>query len=750
MIKRFILHCALPIPQQRLFDYLPPYGVEHSHLQPGVRLKLPVGGKRVVIGFLIRVSEHSDWPETQLKYAYQLLDDTPLWQSALWQTLLWASQYYHHPLGDVLNSALPLKLRKGGDEPVDTPGFRATSLGFSCDLQVLSRSARQQKALTLLKEHPKGLTLTFLKSAGIDTQLLRSLQQKQLIDSITLARFQSVNCDDPIIEPQTLREAHLSLSPQQADACAQVLAARRQFQCFCLDGITGSGKTEVYLQLIEALQSEHLQTLVLVPEITLTPQTIRRFKARFRFPIALYHSELSDTEKADTWTQAKLGHARVIIGTRSSVFLPLKHPGLIIIDEEHDGAFKQQDGFQYSARDLALMRAHKEKIPVLLGSATPSLETLYNCQQGKYTHLILDQRAGGSQQSRYKVVDIRNQPLQFGLSDTVIGKIRDTLKDEQQVMVFLNRRGYAPILMCHHCGLHLPCPHCDAKLTVHKKQQQLRCHHCNYHQPLPSHCPKCQHDDLQYMGQGTEKLDGHLQELFPGFEVLRFDRDVVRHKQQLEQQLTRIEQGGPLLLIGTQMLSKGHHFPKVTLVVIVDADAGLFSLDFRASEHLAQLITQVGGRAGRANLPGEVWLQSRQPQHPVLITLLQQGYPAFAQLCLQERKATCLPPYSHLALLRAEAVQDETVLEFLAMALALANELQAMLFANEPGTVSIQGPVPAPMARRAGYKRYQLLFQAQQRPTLHQLLDKLLPSLERDQRNRRLRWSLDVDPIELY
>ncbi len=745
-----ILHCALPIPQQKLFDYLPPNGVDPNQLQPGVRLKLPVGSKRVVIGFLIRISEHSEWPAKQLKHALQVLDHTPLWQPALWQTLLWASQYYHHPLGDVLNSALPLKLRKGNDEPLNTPGFRATPLGFSCDLQLLSRSARQQNALKLLKEHSLGLTLAFLKSAGFDTSVLRSLQQKALIDSIAIPRFNNSDTSDDCLPQQTLREARLSLSSQQANACSKILTARNQFQCFCLDGITGSGKTEVYLQLIEALQTDHLQTLVLVPEITLTPQTIRRFKARFRFPIALYHSELSDNEKADTWTQAKLGHARVIIGTRSSVFLPLKKPGLIIIDEEHDNAFKQQDGFLYSARDLALMRAHKEKIPIILGSATPSLETLYNCQQGKYTHLILDQRAGGSQQSRYKVIDTRNQKLTFGLSDQVISKIHTTLAAKQQVMVFLNRRGYAPILMCHHCGFHLPCPHCDAKLTVHKKQQQLRCHHCGYQEPLPHLCPKCQHDDLQYMGQGTEKLDGHLQDLFPCFDVLRFDRDVLRNKHQLEQQLTRIDQGLPLLLVGTQMLSKGHHFPKVTLVVIVDADAGLFSLDFRASEHLAQLITQVGGRAGRADLPGEVWLQSRQPQHPVLITLLQKGYPAFAQLTLQERQGASLPPYSYLALLRAEAIQDQPVLEFLTQSMTHANKLQQQLFPDVPFCVSVQGPVPAPMARRAGYKRFQVLFQAQHRIALHKLLDKLTPHLENDSRNRRLRWSLDVDPIELY
>ncbi len=742
-----ILHCAIPIPQQRLFDYLPPYGVKPELLQPGMRLKLPVGGKRVVIGFLIRISDHSEWPKDQLKRALQVLDDQPLWQPALWQTLLWASQYYHHSLGDVLHSALPLKLRKGGDEPLETSGYRATNLGFSCDAKLLSRSARQQKALALLKEHPQGLTLAFLKSAGLDTQVLRQLQQKELIEEIAIARFNGI---DEAAPQQTLREAHLSLSPQQANACEKILAARGQFHCFCLDGITGSGKTEVYLQLIEALQIDHWQTLVLVPEITLTPQTIRRFKARFRFPIALFHSELSDNEKADTWTQAKLGHARVIIGTRSSVFMPLKNPGLIIIDEEHDGAFKQQDGFQYSARDLALMRAHKEQLPIILGSATPSLETLHNCQLGKYTHLILDQRAGGSQQSRYKVIDTRNQKLQFGLSDTVINKIRETLKAQQQVMVFLNRRGYAPMLMCHHCGYHLPCPHCDAKLTVHKKQQQLRCHHCGYQEPLPSKCPQCQHEDLQYMGQGTEKLETHLQALFPGFDVLRFDRDVLRHKQQLEQQLMRIEQGQPLLLVGTQMLSKGHHFPKVTLVVIVDADAGLFSLDFRASEHLAQLITQVGGRAGRADLPGEVWLQSRQPQHPVLMTLLQKGYPAFAQMTLLERQSAALPPYSYLALLRAEAVQDEPVLEFLNQAMMQAKNLQQTLFPTAPHTVSAQGPVPAPMARRAGYKRYQVLFQSQHRSALHKLLDQLTPHLESDPRHRKLRWSLDVDPIELY
>ncbi|WP_194165739.1 primosomal protein N', partial [Pseudomonas syringae] len=441
------------------------------------------------------------------------------------------------------------------------------------------------------------------------------------------------------------------------------------------------------------------------------------------------------------------GEADIIIGTRSALFTPMKNPGLIIIDEEHDGSYKQQEGLRYHARDLALVRARQENIPIVLGSATPSLESLHNAYTGRYGLLRLNQRAGGAQQPRFMRLDVKSRPLDSGISGPMQQAIGQTLAAGQQVLVFLNRRGFAPTLLCHDCGWMSGCQRCDARMTVHQRSGELRCHHCGYVERVPRQCPSCGKVDLRPVGAGTERAEERLTILFPDYPVLRVDRDSTSRKDAMNQLFTTIQRGQPCILVGTQMLAKGHHFPRVTLVSILDADGGLFSGDFRASERMAQLIVQVAGRAGRAEEPGKVIIQTHLADHPLLIQLTEQGYFAFAEQALSERRSASLPPFSHLALLRAEAHKPGQAEAFLDQACSDAEQLVAQMAL---GGIELLGPVPAPMERRAGRYRAQLLVQSSARAPLHKLLATWLLALEQMPSGRQVRWSLDVDPVDLY
>lgn len=579
-----------------------------------------------------------------------------------------------------------------------------------------------------------------LASAVLPPQL-RELSPEQLA-----ARLRKLEKKVAAAAPAPLKP---ELAPEQADAVERIaaqlasVAPRPQL----LFGVTGSGKTEVYLQLIRETLEAGKQALVLIPEINLGPQTLARFEQRFNARIALLHSAVNDRERLDAWLAARDGEADIIIGTRSALFTPMKNPGLIIIDEEHDGSYKQQEGLRYHARDLALVRAHQENIPILLGSATPSLETLHNALTGRYRLLRMNQRAGGARPPRMLRLDVKSLPLDSGISGPLQQAIRQTLEAGQQVLVFLNRRGFAPTLLCHDCGWLSECPRCDARMTVHQRSGVLRCHHCGYDERLPHQCPQCNHVDLRPVGAGTERAEERLKVLFPDYPILRVDRDSTARKDAMHNLFTTIQRGQPSILVGTQMLAKGHHFPRVTLVAILDADGGLFSGDFRASERMAQLIVQVAGRAGRAEEPGKVIIQTHLADHPLLVQLTEQGYFAFAEQALDERRAAGLPPYSHLALLRAEAHKPGQAEGFLDEACAAAERLVAEQ--RLPG-IELLGPVPAPMERRAGRFRAQLLIQANTRAPLHRLISAWLLVLEQMPSGRQVRWSLDVDPVDLY
>ncbi|HEY4555077.1 MAG TPA: primosomal protein N', partial [Lysobacter sp.] len=471
---------------------------------------------------------------------------------------------------------------------------------------------------------------------------------------------------------------------------------------------------------------------------------LARFRARLGVPVHALHSGLSDGERARTWAACLRGEARVIVGTRSAAFLPLPEAGLVVVDEEHDGSYKQLDGLRYHARDFVLVRGKALGVPVVLGSATPSLESLRNAELGRYAHLRLRHRAGVAQPPRVRVLDVRKRPLQAGLSPELIQAIGAALDGGGQVLVFKNRRGYAPALLCHDCGWTAHCARCSTEtqgtpMTVHAHGRRLQCHHCGARRPAPNACPDCGGLGLQPQGAGTERIEELLAAQFPAFPVLRIDRGTTQRRDALEQLLERFGTQ-PGLLVGTQMLAKGHDLPNLTLVAVVGVDEGLFSADFRAPEKLAQLLIQVAGRAGRAARPGEVVLQTHHPGHPLLLTLLDGGYPAFAQAELAQREAAAFPPFSHLALLRAEAREVEAAERFLRLARSLL----------EPGAVQLHGPLPAPMPRRAGYQRQQLLVGADERRVLHGALDAVLPALYDSAEARRVRWSLDVDPVDLY
>lgn len=736
-----ILRLALPSPLRSLFDYRPPSGVPHSALRPGARLRVPFG-RREVVGVLIEVASHSEVPEAKLKPALELLDSTPPLPPALFRLCLWTAQYYQHSLGDTFSWALPVLLRQGEPAEARQERFWHAAAGARADDPRLNRAPRQREALKTIAQHPHGVAHSLLSQLQLSKDSLDQLLQKGLLRIETRRTHQARQH-----QGSWLLQAELPLNQEQRAAFEAIRAGLDGFQAFLLAGVTGSGKTEVYLQLIHQVLKAGKQALVLIPEINLGPQTLARFEKRFNARIALLHSNVNDRERLDAWLAARDGEADIIIGTRSALFTPMKKPGLIILDEEHDASYKQQEGLRYHARDLAIVRARQENLPVVLGSATPSLESLHNAHIGRYALLRLTQRAGGAQAPRFLRLDVKSRPLDSGISGPLQQAMAQTLAAGQQVLVFLNRRGFAPSLLCHDCGWLSQCPRCDARMTLHQRHNELRCHHCGHVERPPLNCPQCNKVDLRPVGAGTERAEERLGILFPDFPVLRIDRDSTARKGSMEQLLSIINRGEPCLLVGTQMLAKGHHFPRVTLVAILDADGGLFSADFRASERMAQLIVQVAGRAGRAEEPGKVIIQTHLADHPLLVQLTEQGYFAFAEQALSERRAAGLPPFSHLALLRAEAQKPGQAEDFLDQACGEAEQLL-----TELGLTGIEllGPVPAPMERRAGRFRAQLLLQGSARTPLHRLMNAWLPRVEQLPGSRSVRWSLDVDPIDLF
>ncbi|SOD54828.1 replication restart DNA helicase PriA [Pseudoxanthomonas wuyuanensis] len=723
-----ILQIALPVPLPRAFDYLPPAGHDACASDVGRRVRVPFGNRElvgVVAGTGPAAAQASD-----LRQAIAFLDQAPLLHGELLESLRWLARYTHAPLGEVFATALPAILRHGEPLPeTHTPAWRLTAAGQAGVVR-LRAGTRPRRLADLLAPAP-------ISEDSLDLKMdqwrsaARALGKRGFAERIALPAHGLVadRLPGPVLNPE-----------QQA--AVDAVRASEGFAAWLLDGVTGSGKTEVYLAAIADCLAHGRQVLVLVPEIGLTPQTLARFRSRLGVPVHALHSGLNDGERARAWMAAARGEARVIVGTRSAVFVPLPEPGLIVIDEEHDGSYKQLDGIRYHARDFALVRAKALDVPVLLGSATPSLETLHNANGGRYGYLRLGQRAGDAQPPQVRVLDVRKRALVAGLSPEMLQAIGNALQAGGQVLVFKNRRGYAPVLLCHDCGWTAHCRRCDSAMTVHAGGRRLQCHHCGARQAAPPACPDCGGLALQPQGIGTERLEEALRERFPDVPVVRIDRGTTQRRDGLGKLLASVGQL-PAILIGTQILAKGHDLPHLTLVVVVGVDEGLFSSDFRAGEKLVQQLIQVAGRAGRASKRGEVWLQTHHPEHPLLNTLIAGGYRAFAEGELALREAAGFPPYAHLALLRAEAQRVEAVQAFLSAA------RRALAAAGSDG-IELHGPLPAPMPRRAGMQRMQLLLSAPQRRGLHRLLDAALPAVYELPEARKVRWSLDVDPVDLY
>lgn len=731
MTKTDVLKVAVPAPLRILFDYLPPPG--KAFPAAGSRVRVPFGrGERVGVVW------GRGRPETQarnLKSVSEVLDDSPLLREADLKLLGWAARYYQHPLGEVAAAALPVRLRKGKSVANRARGWQVTDEGRRALDAGTVRFPRQLVVLRRLAESADGISQAALIaeiSGDVRGVLMRLHRHGWIEVSDVAARSELVlgaGGDGP------------ELNAEQLAAIREASGYLGQFQPFLLDGVTGSGKTEVYIELARQVIEHGRQVLILVPEISLTPQLVRRLTSRLNARFAMLHSGLSEGSRARSWFAAAVGEADILVGTRSALFTPMPRLGLVVVDEEHDTSFKQQEGFRYSARDLAVVKARLGSCPVVLGSATPSLESVANVERGRYRELRLVKRAGGAAPPDLATVDIRSQRLEGGLAPQLLRAMRAELVAGNQVLLFLNRRGYAPVVTCHACGWMAQCPHCDARLTWHQQANRLWCHHCGFQRGPFHSCPECEADDLRTLGQGTERLEETLARVFPDTSLVRVDRDATRRKGSLESILDAAESGAASLLVGTQMLAKGHHFPGVTLVGVLDADAGLFGVDFRAPERTAQLLYQVAGRAGRAVNPGRVLIQTRHPDHPLMQCLVQRGYDAFARAALEERRDAHLPPYSHQVLLRAESSASEPPRAFL-------SELAARLSAKVSG-VEAWGPVPAPMERRAGHYRAHLLLQADDRRLLQNSLDDLLADISSVPGAKRIRWSVDVDPADL-
>ena len=725
-----LVQVAVPTPLYRLFDYK---WIGNTPIVRGARVSVPFG-RRQLVGVVMSELQTSSVPEAKLRAVSTVHDFEPLIPQDVMDLLCWASRYYHHPLGEVLVSALPGLLRKGNSAIIAEREFFSWA-GPTPVPDSLQRARVQFQIATYLAELSG-------KAAGSDSLMRISPRWRAsvapLVEKGWVARTRALKIPDN-------RASGLApaLADEQRIAVQQIISALGSNQRFLLNGVTGSGKTEVYLRCIEAASEQGLQSLVLVPEISLTPQLMSRFEQRLNGCLVSLHSGLNDTDRMQNWLCCAQGHADVVIGTRSSILTPLPRLGLIIVDEEHDGSLKQQDGFRYHARDLALLRAKSCRCPIVLGSATPSFESLQNAQCGKSVQLSLTQRAGEAVPPSIGLMDIRRRKLIEGMSDRMIEAIREHISNAGQALMFINRRGFAPTLLCNDCGAAADCRRCDAHMTVHARHQRLRCHHCGSERAIPAGCESCGSVQLDRIGYGTERIATALQEIFPDVPIARIDRDSTRRKGALEQQLALATSGEARILVGTQMLAKGHHFPKLTLVGILDADRGLFGTDFRSLEHMGQLILQVAGRAGREKQSGSVLIQTRNPDNPMLQTLVSEGYGPFASIAMAERKLAELPPYSYMAMVRAEAAGAQEPHRFL---LQVASALEK----SKRGQLDVMGPAPAPMERLGGRYRAQLLLQSDKRSTLNQNLSQLSTQIDQLEGARRCRWSIDVDPVDLF
>lgn len=733
--QKQIVEVAVPVPLRRLFDFYAPANND-TDITPGMRIKVPFG-RRDLVGVVTQIKAESDVPENKIKRALELLDQQAIFSPLLLQLIDWTARYYLSPIGEVYDLALPALLRQGREvEPAHKKSWRLSEYGRSASVDELNRAPLQ---LAILKRF---LKTDFLGSDDFKEET-RSWRQaiNALLEKGWLEEFEH-DQNQPQFEFTQSLPAGMRLSDEQDQVLAELLPLMGEgvFSPLLLHGVTGSGKTEVYFELINKVLDDGQQALILVPEIGLTPQLMERIQSRFQCEIVSLHSGLTDSERHQAWWQAKVGVARIVVGTRSAVFTDFHDLGLLVVDEEHDKSFKQQEGVRYHARDVAVYRAQQHKIPILLCSATPSLESWANARSDKYRLLRLTRRVNEAELPTIELLNTNKVHLADGLSPMLVAAIKHTLQRGKQVMLYLNRRGFAPILYCGECGWKAQCHRCDSYLTFHERNNRVRCHHCGYEAKSFQQCGSCHQDTLVEVGEGTQRVEDGIAHFFPDARLLRIDRDSTSRKGSLEGALQQVEQHQVDIVVGTQLLTKGHDFPHVEMVGIINADQGLVSTDFRATEHLFQQLLQVAGRAGRRETSGRVYIQTAFPDNELFDLLKQHDYTTFADELLSLRQMIEFPPFGYFALLRAESVHQQKALQFLRQA-------KSQLLPQEG--MQVYDAVPAPMEQRAGRFRAQLLISASSRSALHGQLRAWCAQLETI-RASQVRWSLDIDPVDLF
>ncbi|MGM8897412.1 MULTISPECIES: primosomal protein N' [unclassified Psychrobacter] len=754
-----LVQVALPVPLYRVFDYSvsTDNNISSNVSLPQIGSRVEVSfGRQTLIGIVIAhiARADSNVPSGKLKPINKCLDAEPILNASMLKLAYWLARYYHYPLGDVLAVILPSLVRKG--KPLDLLITHWRILPHVSDDDFHANAKKQKQQFDMLKLHgARGASEDVLLLEGMERAFLKTLEEKGLIERYIEPK--------QVPSPVTLAKMPLDLNEEQQQAVSAIIATHQaqRYTGFLLNGITGSGKTEVYLQTMQAVLEAGKQVLILVPEIGLTPQTRARFASRFAAHIVLLHSGMNNTHRLQGWQDCRTGHAQIIIGTRSAVLYPFANLGLIVVDEAHDGSYKQQDTLRYHAADVALYRGVQYNIPVILGTATPSLEHLKLVDDDKLVEYQLRTRPGNAKPAPMQLIDARLQSTHqqttddgarydTGLTDAMIGAIRQTLEAGDQVLVFLNRRGYAPVLLCEACGWQADCPRCDAHLTVHYNSQSqyssyLKCHHCDWQAYIPTICPDCGSQNLDAKGIGTTRLSENLHAIFANpqtskelYPIIQIDRDTTRRKDSWENIYQRINQGNPAILVGTQMVAKGHHFPNVTLVCLPNADRGFLSADFRSPEHTAQLMIQVAGRSGRGNKAGRVLIQTLQPDNDLLLKLVKDGYLSFARELLQERKMMGLPPYTHAALIRCEGKTLVSTRQALKDAISILPNAH---------NLAVLGPIDAPMSKKNSRYHAQLLLLAKERQQLHHVLSHWWQPVLALPSAKYLKLTLDIDPI---
>ena len=721
---------ALDVPLNTLFDYR----VGPTQVVAVGGFVLVPFGKKIVVGVVLELAKTTTLSLSRVRGVLDVIGNIPPLPPDVLAVLKFCSDYYHHPIGAVVVNALPTRLRRRNATKPQAVAYRLTAVGQLIDTATLpARGKSRRELMGWLKASGEGIGAATLRARMPSAAtLLKDLIARGWVETFAEQPYQGAATGSEILPRPTLTNA-------QEAAVKAVRSSFNRFSPWLLHGITGSGKTEIYLELIATALAANQQTLLLVPEINLTPQLESRIQSRFpeTFVVRL-NSGLNESERLLNWLAAQSGAAGIVVGTRLAAFTPMPALGLIIVDEEHDASFKQGDGLRYSARDISLLRAKQRAVPIVLGSATPSLETYYQAQRGRYGLLTLEQRANAAI-PEITTANIRGAALIDGLSQEVLHAIKENTRRGQQSLIYVNRRGYAPVLICPSCRWTSGCPRCSVKLVLHLKTRLMRCHHCGHQERTPAACPQCGNPELTPLGQGTQRVEEALARIFPAARMLRIDRDTTRAKGAWTQMRQQIHDGSVDLLVGTQILAKGHDFPALTLVCVINADASLYSTDYRAGERLFANLMQVSGRAGRAESAGRVLIQTEFPEHPLYVALRRQNFNDFAKDVLSERKQAGLPPYTHQVILRAEALEQETAMDFLRDAARRADA--------DGAEVAVFDPVPAGMARLAGKARAQLTVQSRSRSALHSFLNAWEQELKKIAAPK-VRWALDIDPQE--